>query len=65
MRPDKRVAIIADDSDYGREGGAQVRQDLQHDDLRVVDDATVPEQARDLSVQVLAARRSGATTLVV
>ena len=65
VRPDKRVAIIADDSDYGREGGAQVRQDLQHDDLRVVDDATVPEQARDLSVQVLAARRSGATTLVV
>lgn len=64
-RPDKRVAILSDDSTYGREGAAETRKDLLHDELDVVYDKAVPERARDVSVQVLAARRSGATTLVV
>ena len=59
------VALLADDSSYGREGIAQTRADLLHDEVRVVSQQTVPEGASDVSAQVLAARRSGAKVLVV
>lgn len=61
----KSVALIADDSSYGREGIANAKADLLHDEVRVVSEQTVPEGAADVSAQVLSARRSGAGVLVV
>jgi ABC-type branched-subunit amino acid transport system substrate-binding protein len=61
----KSVALIADDSSYGREGIANAKADLLHDEVRVVSEQTVPEGAADVSAQVLSARRSGAKVLVV
>lgn len=61
----KRVAVLADDSTYGREGGPDVKADLLHDEVPVVHDATIAEGASDVSAQVRAARRSGAEVLVV
>jgi ABC-type branched-subunit amino acid transport system substrate-binding protein len=63
-RPGVRVGVLSDDSAYGREGAANVTADLRHDDVPVVSDQAVPEHARDVSAQVLAARRAGATLLV-
>ncbi len=65
VQPGKETALLGDDSSYGREGSANVKADLLHDDVRVVSDQTVPEGARDVSAQVLTARRSGAKVLVV
>jgi ABC-type branched-subunit amino acid transport system substrate-binding protein len=65
VRRGKSVALIADDSSYGREGVANTRADLVHDEVPVVSEQTVPEGAADVSAQVLAARRSGAQVLVV
>lgn len=65
IQPGKQVAIVSDDSSYGRDGASNVRADLLHDDVRVVSAQTVPENASDVSAQVLQARRSGATVLVV
>ena len=59
------VAVVSDDSSYGREGAANATADLVHDDVKVVSQQTVPESASDVSAQVLAARRSGAKVLVV
>jgi ABC-type branched-subunit amino acid transport system substrate-binding protein len=64
-QPGKPMAILSDDSAYGREGAANVKADLLHNEVRVVSDQTVPEGAADVSAQVLAARRSGAQVLVV
>lgn len=64
-RRGKPVGLIADDSSYGREGIAQVKADLLHDDVRLTSEQVVPEGASDVSAQVLAARRSGAKLLVV
>ncbi len=61
----KGMAIIADDSSYGREGAANVKADLLHDEVPVLSGQTIPEGASDVSAQVLAARRSGAQVLVV
>jgi ABC-type branched-subunit amino acid transport system substrate-binding protein len=61
----KKIALLSDDSTYGREGSATSKADLLHDELPVVSDQTVPEGAADVSAQVLAARRSGAQVLVV
>jgi ABC-type branched-subunit amino acid transport system substrate-binding protein len=61
----KPMAVLSDDSSYGREGSANVKADLVHDEVKVVSDQTVPESASDVSAQVLAARRSGAQVLVV
>ncbi|MCU1602780.1 MAG: amino acid transporter substrate-binding protein [Frankiales bacterium] len=65
VRPGQSVALLADDSSYGVEGAANVKADLVHDEVKVVSDQTVPAGARDVSAQVLAARRSGAKVLVV
>ncbi len=64
-RTGEPVALLADDSSYGREGAANVKADLLHNEVRVVSEQTVPESASDVSAQVLAARRSGAKVLVV
>ncbi len=61
----KPAALLGDDSAYGREGSANVKADLLHDEVKVVSDQTVPEGAADVSAQVLQARRSGAKVLVV
>lgn len=65
VRRGQSVAVISDDSSYGVEGAANVVADLQHDEVRVLTRQTVPAGARDVSAQVLAARRSGAKVLVV
>jgi len=65
VQRDKPVAIIADDSTYGREGGPDVKADLLHNEVAVPYEGTVAEGASDVSAQVLAARRSGAQVLVV
>jgi ABC-type branched-subunit amino acid transport system substrate-binding protein len=61
----KAFALRSDDSAYGREGLANVKTDLLHDQVRLVSEQAVPEGAADVSAQVLAARRSGAKVLVV
>ena len=61
----KAFALLSDDSAYGREGLANAKADLLHDQVRVVSEQAVPEGAADVSAQVLAARRSGAKVLVV
>jgi len=61
----KAFALLSDDSAYGREGLANVKTDLLHDQVRLVSEQAVPEGAADVSAQVLAARRSGAKVLVV
>ena len=63
IRPHEKVAVLSDDSSYGREGATQSHRDLAHDELPVVYDRAFTQQ--DVSVQVLAARRSGAASLVV
>ena len=64
-QPGKAFALLSDDSTYGREGSANTKADLLHDEVRVVSDQAVPEGASDVSAQVLRARRSGAKVLVV
>jgi len=65
VRRGQSVAVIADDTTYGVEGAATAVADLEHDDVRVLTQQTIPSGARDVSAQVLAARRSGAQVLVV
>lgn len=60
-----KVAILSDDSTYGRDGRAALRENFDIDHVQVVDDAVVPATASDLRAQVLAARQKGADTLVV
>ena len=62
---DQPVALIGDDSSYGREGVATAKADLLNDDVKVVSTQTVPDGASDVAAQVLAARRSGAKVVVV
>jgi len=64
-RPGLAVGVISDDSTYGREGAARVTADLLHDEVEVASEQTVPERAREVGAQVLAARRDGAEVLVV
>jgi ABC-type branched-subunit amino acid transport system substrate-binding protein len=59
-----RVAVLADDSSYGADGRASLAAAFARDDVPVVATATVPATTSDVSVQVLAARRAGATQLV-
>jgi ABC-type branched-subunit amino acid transport system substrate-binding protein len=60
-----KMALITDDSGFGADGAAALKPAFNRDKIAVVDEATVPATAGDVSTQVLAARRSGATTLVV
>lgn len=65
VRRGQRVALIGDDTTYGVEGVANVKADLIHDEVVIASEGTIPSGARDVSAQVLAARRSGARVLVV
>lgn len=60
-----RIGLLGDDSSYGRDGAAAMRSAFRRDLVPLVSDLTVPADAADLSAEVLAARRAGATTLVL
>jgi ABC-type branched-subunit amino acid transport system substrate-binding protein len=64
-QPGKPFALIGDDSTYGREGLRTLKEDVLHNKVRIVSEATVAESAGEVSAQVLAARRKGARVLVV
>jgi ABC-type branched-subunit amino acid transport system substrate-binding protein len=59
------VALLSDDSSYGRDGAAQLNTELAHDDIPAVATSVLPAAAEDVSAHVLAARRAGARALVV
>jgi ABC-type branched-subunit amino acid transport system substrate-binding protein len=59
------LALISDDSSYGRDGARQLSEDLAHNGLSVGKRIVLPAAAADVSAQVLAARRAGARALVV
>jgi ABC-type branched-subunit amino acid transport system substrate-binding protein len=60
-----RVALLTDDSDYGHQGRDALRAALAADKLAVVSDQTLQQRAADVTPQVLAARRAGATVIVL
>jgi len=60
-----KVALLTDDTDYGREGQAALADSFGHNPEAVPARITVPASAPDLSPQVLEARRSGATAFLV
>jgi ABC-type branched-subunit amino acid transport system substrate-binding protein len=60
-----KVALLTDDSNYGREGRRALRDAFAVDQVQVVSDQVVPRRATDLAPQVLEARRSGADRLIV
>ena len=59
------IALMSDDSSYGRDGARQLSEDLAQNDLSVVQRAVLPATAGDVSAQVLAARRAGARAMVL
>jgi ABC-type branched-subunit amino acid transport system substrate-binding protein len=59
------VALLGDDSSYGRDGAAQLALELAHNGIPVLSSSVLPVAAGDVSAQVLAARRSGARALLV
>ncbi|HSC51522.1 MAG TPA: ABC transporter substrate-binding protein [Gaiellaceae bacterium] len=60
-----KVGLLSDDSAYGREGAADVDHAFSADPKSVAITLTLPAGQPDLSAQVLRARRSGATALLV
>jgi ABC-type branched-subunit amino acid transport system substrate-binding protein len=60
-----KVAMLTDDSEYGQQGRASLREAFKIDEVRVVSDATIQRRAADVAPQVLAARRAGADRLVL
>jgi ABC-type branched-subunit amino acid transport system substrate-binding protein len=60
-----KVAMLTDDSDYGQQGRASLREAFKIDAVRVVCDATIQRRAADVTPQVLAARKAGADRLVL
>jgi ABC-type branched-subunit amino acid transport system substrate-binding protein len=60
-----KVALITDDSEYGQQGRADLREAFRIDQVQVVSDATIQRRAADVAPQVLAARRAGADRLVL
>ncbi|HVE74453.1 MAG TPA: ABC transporter substrate-binding protein [Mycobacteriales bacterium] len=61
----KKVALIGDDSSYGREGLAATTTALARNNVAVTSSASVATGAPDVAPQVLEARRKGAQALVV
>jgi ABC-type branched-subunit amino acid transport system substrate-binding protein len=59
------IALLSDDSSYGRDGARQLSEDLAQNDLSVVRRVVVPATAGDVSAAVLSARRAGARALVI
>ncbi len=60
-----KVALLTDDSDYGQQGTRALADAFGHNPDAVAAKITVPASATDVSPQVLQARRSGATALLV
>jgi branched-chain amino acid transport system substrate-binding protein len=60
-----KVAILTDDSDYGQEGKAALADAFETLPKAVAARITLPSSASDVAPQVLEARRSGATALLV
>ncbi len=60
-----KMGLITDDTGFGTDGAAAMKPAFGRDKISVVSEATVPSTASDVSSQVLAARRKGATTVVV
>jgi branched-chain amino acid transport system substrate-binding protein len=60
-----RVALMTDDSGYGQEGRAALARSFGSNPEAVAARLQLPAAAADLSPQVLRARRSGATALLV
>jgi branched-chain amino acid transport system substrate-binding protein len=60
-----KVALLADDSAYGRLGAADVERAFSQNPEAVATKLTLPAGQTDLSPQILRIRRSGATALLV
>jgi ABC-type branched-subunit amino acid transport system substrate-binding protein len=60
-----RVAVIADDTSYGRDGRAALRAGFADNHIPVVAQSVVPATGSAVSTQVVQARQAGATLLVV
>ena len=60
-----KLGLLSDDTGYGREGAAALADAFASNPEAVALKLTVPAGATDLSPQVLRARRSGATGLLV
>jgi branched-chain amino acid transport system substrate-binding protein len=60
-----KLALIHDDTTYGQQGGASLDEAFSRNPEAVATKLTVPAGDNDLSPQVLRARRSGATALLV
>jgi len=60
-----KVGLLSDDSAYGREGAADVAHAFSQNPEAVALKLTLPAGQTDLTPQVLRARRSGATALLV
>jgi branched-chain amino acid transport system substrate-binding protein len=60
-----KVGLLHDDSAYGQEGAADVARAFSGNPRSVALRMTLPSGATDLSPQILRARRSGATALLV
>ncbi|HEX4654734.1 MAG TPA: ABC transporter substrate-binding protein [Mycobacteriales bacterium] len=60
-----KIGLITDDTGFGTDGAASLKPAFVRDKISVVDQTTVPSTTGDVSTQILAARRAGASTLVV
>ena len=60
-----KVALLADDSAYGREGAADVTRAFAYNPEAVALRLTLPAGQTDLTPQMLRARRSGATAVLL
>ena len=60
-----KVGLLSDDSAYGREGASDVAKAFSENPESVALKLTLPAGQPDLSAQILRARRSGATALLV
>jgi branched-chain amino acid transport system substrate-binding protein len=60
-----KVALLSDDSGYGREGAADIARAFSSNPEAVALKLTLPAGETDLTPQILRARRSGATALLV
>ena len=60
-----KIAFLTDDTGYGRAGRASLDKAFSENPEAVADRIQIPSSATDLAPQVLRARRSGATALLV
>jgi ABC-type branched-subunit amino acid transport system substrate-binding protein len=60
-----QIGLVVDDSSYGQEGAEALREAFSHNPESVAIRLTVPAGAPDLAPEVLRARRSDATALLV